>query len=889
MSGHFLYHFFHAQSIALFGASVVSQHVGTLVFHNLLQGFRGKLFPINPKYQEVQGIICYPRLEEITEAIDLAIIATPASTVPEIVASCGKKGVRAIIILSAGFAESGSEGRELQEKVLTIAKQHQLRLIGPNCLGIMRPSQGLNATFSKNNAKAGSIALVSQSGALCTAILDWAESRNIGFSAVASLGDVADVDFGDVLDFLALDSHTKSILLYIEGIRDARGFLSGLRAAARMKPVIVVKSGRHAAGSRAALSHTGALIGSDDVFNAALERAGAIRAETVEQMFAATEILSGNRKVQGNRLVIITNGGGPGVIAADRASELGIDLVELSQASRTQLDHFLPAHWSHGNPVDILGDAPPERYREALLTCLYDENVDGVLIILTPQAMTEPTEVAKAVLFASQQSQKPILACWMGDSLMKEAWRLFAEHHIPYFHSPEAAVEAFAYLADYQRNQKQLLETPDAVSKVNAPNLEQAQAIIQGVFKEKRFSLTGSESKALLSCFHIPVMESRKASNVNEAIYVAESIGFPVAMKIDSADITHKSDVGGVRLDLNNSESVAVAFHEMLWEVQKRVPQAKISGVTIERMVKRPHQREVLIGLLHDPVFGPVITFGAGGTTVEVLKDRAVELPPLNTKLIQRMIRRTKIAKMLENFRNLPAIHWSSLEKTLSRISEISCLLPEIKELDINPMLVDEYGAIAVDARIILHRSPQEKSLRYCHMAIHPYPKEWSSEEVMNDGQSFFLRPIHPEDAILTKKFLSSLSAESKYYRYMEVLREITPTMLQRLTQIDYDREMVLIGILPPDNTPIALGHYYIESDGESAEFALVVADAYQGKGIGQILMERLLTIAKTRGLKQLSGEVSSDNHKMRQFLEKLGFSIKDDSENHRFTASKLL
>ena len=730
MSPHFLEGILAPRSVAVFGASDEPGTLGQVLFANLLSGdFRGDLYAINPRHEQVQGRVCYRNLEALGRPVDTALIATPPRTVPGILRQCGKHGVRGAVVLSAGFRETGEAGLELEQEMLGIAREYGLRLIGPNCLGVMRPEARFNATFSKNQALPGNLALVSQSGAICTAVLDWAESQQIGFSAVVSVGNVADVHFGDVLDYLALDRKTRSILLYIEGVRDARGFVSGLRAAARMKPVIVIKPGRHAESSKAAMSHTGSLVGADDVFDAALERAGVVRAMTIAQLFAAARVLSEGYAVKGNRLAIVTNAGGPGVMAVDRALELDVALANLSGDTIEELDEALPAHWSRGNPVDVLGDAGPDRFAAALEACLADDGVDGVITMLTPQAMTDPLGVARATAKLADGARKPVLACWMGERQVQPAREYATRERLANFRTPEAAVEAFSYLAAYRRNQRLLLQVPDPLSDRSGTDIEAAREVIESVLDDGRKVLNTMESKAVLKAFRIPVTQTARARTVLEALAMTEVFGYPVVMKIDSPDITHKSDVNGVRLNVESDEAVRQTFAQMVSDARELAPDARITGVTVERMHKSNYGRELMVGVIRDAVFGPVISFGSGGTSVEVLRDRAVALPPLNEIIIENMISRTRVARMLKRFRNMPAINDQALEQVLLRVSEMVCELPEIREMDINPLIVDERGLVAVDARITVDRAEQNAATgavpandRYAHMAIHPYP-----------------------------------------------------------------------------------------------------------------------------------------------------------------------
>ena len=882
MKKHYLNKIFEPQSVAVVGASERESSVGAQVLRNIrTSGFTGEIYPVNPKHEAIQGLKAYGSISDIDHPIELVVIAVPAAAIPAVMHECGEHGVGAVLVLSAGFAEVGKQGLALQNEIVDIARTHNIPLVGPNCLGIIRPRVGLNATFAKSGVECGQVALVAQSGAFCTALLDWASSNGFGFSAVASLGATADIGFGDVLDYLAVDPETKSILLYVEGISDARSFMSGLRVAARLKPVIVVKSGRNESGSRAAVSHTGALIGSDDVFDAAVQRAGAVRVTTVNQLFAAAQTLASGTRVEGPRLAILTNGGGPGVMAADRASDLEVPLAELSAKTIERLSEVLPQHWSHSDPVDILGDADSGRYQRATELVLADPGVDGLLVLLTPQAMTDPTACAEGVITAAGKLRKPVLACWMGQDLVNEGRRRFAEAGIPQFHSPEGGVDAFGYLACYRRNQKALLQAPAPLSKHREPDVDGARLIIEHAMGERRYTLSNTEAKAVLRAFHIPTSTSINVNSAAEALVAAEGVGLPVAMKINSPDITHKSDVGGVRLNIREPRSVRTAFREMMENVKIQRPDARVTGVTIEPMLERPHAREIMIGIAHDAVFGPVISFGAGGTAVEIFADSRVALPPLNEYLSRELIRGTRAARFLRQFRNLPEADICKLTDVLQRISEIACELPEVQELDINPLLVDEEGVIAVDARIVV-AAPKTSTAHYGHMAIHPYPPELETNWQLPDGTDVSVRPIRPEDAGIEQDFVQNLSAESKYFRFMQSMDKLTPLMLARFTQIDYDREMALVAVINED-TPqariLGVARYVSNPDKQSCEFALTVADASQQKGIGRQLMQRLMTVARDRGIEIMEGEVLSHNSKMLRLCERLGFRMVHNKE----------
>ncbi|MEJ2453780.1 MAG: GNAT family N-acetyltransferase [Candidatus Thiodiazotropha sp.] len=883
MQSHYLNPLFSPNSIAMFGASERENSVGEVVFRNLLtSGFKGGIYPINPKHDKIQGVKAYKTIDAIGKPVDLAVVATPAKTIPAIVEACGQYGVKTMIILSAGFRESGPAGRRLEERVVEVAKEFGIRFIGPNCLGLIRPDRGINVTFGNNDAKPGNLALVSQSGAICTAILDWAEMNDIGFSTVISTGIAADLDFGDYLDYLVTDPKTDSILLYIEGIKDARRFMSGLRAAARIKPVIVLKVGRQAAGAVASMSHTGALVGSDETFSAALDRSGVVRVETVTQLFSAAKALSSRYRVYGDRLAIITNGGGPGVMAADRAVDRKIELAEFKDETIKQLNKVLPEVWSHGNPVDVIGDAPPERYRAAVDICLNDPGVDGAIVILTPQAMTQPDEVAKTLIELADHHKKPILTSWMGGNQIEGGRRLFNNAKLPSFRTLENAVDAFSYLSAYQKNQRLLLQTPAKTSRRHVqPDVEGARLIIESALSEQRKVLTEPESFALLGAFRINAVRNGIARSANEALILAESIGFPVAMKIYSPDISHKSDAGGIRLNISNAQVVRSTYRDLIEQVKETRPEAKIEGVTVEQMYQSPNGRELLIGIVRDPVFGPVISFGSGGTTVEVMGDSAIALPPLNRSLANDLINRTKAAKMLERFRHMPPANCEALLDVLLRVSTMACELPWIQEMDINPLILDDDGAVAVDARIRVD-FPRPSTDPYHHLAIHPYPANLVTRTQLPNGTNIVIRPIRPEDVDLERNFTRELSDEAKYFRYMSSVQELTPEMLMRFTQIDYHYEMALIAVTEVDNHEVELGvaRYVINPDKKSCEFALVVNDKWQRQGIGHRLMHHLMEVARDRGLEKMEGEVLSNNFKMLDLMKSLNFSIATSPED---------
>jgi acetyltransferase len=879
---HYLSPLLEPRSVGVIGASEREASLGNVVIRNMLDGgFKGRLFAINPKHESVLGVPCHKSVEDVPHRLDLVVIALNAEKVAAAVDACGRAGAKAVIVLTSGFAEAGARGTLLERHLVEAARRHKIRLLGPNCLGIMRPSLGLNATFAHASALRGSIGLISQSGALCTAILDWAKPNNIGFSAVVSLGSSSDIDFGEVLEFMISDPRTESIFLYVEGIRDARRFMSALRGAARVKPVLLIKVGRHPEASRAILSHSGVVSGEDTVFDAALRRAGVIRLYNLGQLFAAANALFSHFRPRGNRLAIITNGGGPGVMAADRAADLAIPLAEFADSTMEKLNAALPSHWSRGNPVDLGGDAGVDRYREALQAVLEGPNVDGVLVLLTPQAVTNPTAVAQAIVELEKNADKPVVTCWMGEELVHEGRKIFEAAGIPTFRTPEPAVELFSHISAYYRNQKLLMQTPASLSHLNPPSVESARLVIETALAEQRKVLNEMESKACLAAFRIPIAQTVVARSATEAMVLAEEIGLPVVMKIDSPSIIHKADSGGVRLNLGSLAAVRTAYQEILEEVKRNKPDAAINGVAIEPMILKRHGRELAVGVKRDPVFGPVITFGEGGNHVAVSKDMEMSLPPLNRYLVRDLIQSSRVAPMLDALHNMPAINHEALEFVLLRVSEMVCELPWLQSLEINPLIVDEVGAVAVDARLVADNlSPSDG--RYDHMAIHPYPSQLTSHWTEPDGTRITIRPIKPEDAQLEIEFVRKLSPETKYYRFMNTMRELPPAMVARLTQIDYDREMAFVATLREGDEEVEIGvcRYAVNPDGESCEFAIVVADDWQKRGLARKLMKVLIETARAKGLTYMNGVFLANNERMIRFVQGLGFSLSNDPDD---------
>ncbi len=880
---HYLKPLFEPESIAVFGASDRENSVGQVLFRNLLEGgFGGRLFPINPRHEMVQGKPTFKSLHDVPGRVDLAIICTQAMTVPGIIEQCGERGVRFALIISSGFAERGHAGAALERKVLEIARSYSVRILGPNSLGIMRPPSRLNATFTQERAHEGTMALVSQSGAICSAILDWAQPNHVGFSSVVSIGRSSDIDFGEILDYLVHDPRTYYILLYVEGIQNARQFLSALRSAARIKPILLYKSGRFASGTAAALTHSGIRSGSDAVFDMAVRRAGVVRVNSIIQLIEGAKALHDRMRPMGKRLLIITNGGGPGAIAADRASEVGIPLVELSEQTMQKLNQVLPTTWSHANPVDIGGDASPERYRETISIVATDDNVDGILVILTPQAMTHPQAVAEAVVGLSKDLTKPLIACWMGEENTREARDYLTKNNIPVFRMPESSVDLFSNLSTFYENQRLLLQMPAAKSEDNGLRIEGARMLIDAVLSEKRKTLSEMESKSVLRAFKIPVAQTMVAHSVADALMYAEQLGFPVAMKVDSPDILRKTEAGGVRLNVPDAVSLRNAYHDIIETVKRKHPHARISGVSIEPFVSRANAREVRVGVFRDRTFGPVITFGSGGNEADLNPDRAMALPPLNQVLAQNLVESTRTYNLLQAHGPVPAANIQAIYNLLLNISDLVSEIPQIIELDINPLIVDEEGVIAADARIVIDYAPATPD-RYAHMAIHPYPNNLIEEWMLPDGSAVTIRPIRPEDAEMEKAFFNKLSDESRYFRFMDTIRELSKPQLVRFTQIDYDRDMAFVAVqMDEEGKPeqIGVSRYVANPDGETVEFALTVADSWQKRGLGRKLMQVLIDCARSKGFSAVVGEVLSDNTKMLNLMTSLGFKILTNPED---------
>ena len=888
---HYLEPLFAPRSIAVVGASERAGSLGRAVFENLradgayVKG-GGKLYPVNPKHKQVQGEDCYARLNQLPAPPDLAVIVTPAHAVAAVLRDAGTAGIRHAVVLSAGFDAGVPDGAALLKKAGDTAREHKVRLLGPHSLGLMRPAMGLNATFARGTARPGQLALVSESGAVCAALADWAWSAGIGFSSIVSTGAAVDVDFGEILDYLMYDAQTSSILLYIEAIHDARRFISGLRGAARSKPIVVLKAGRHLArggcnfdagqegGATSPLSHTGNLIGDDAVFAAALRRSGVVRAESYSELFAIARLLAGGRLPKGRRLAILSNGGGPGTMAADRACDKGVQLATLASATLEKLNAALPGHWSHTNPVSILGDATVERYTAALAPLLADPGVDGVLTLFSPQIVTGSAETARALLPLANAARKPVLTAWLGEAEARAGREIIEQAGMPAFHYPESGVTAFAAMADYTAAQAMLMEVPPPLASSLPADVASAHKLARETAAAGRSVLHESESKQLLAWFGIATPRIALAHGVEEALRLGEEIGYPLVLKIVSPDIIHKSDVGGVVLNVRDAASLEREYRNLLTRVAVTRPDARIEGVAIQPMVEKRFGRELLVGVARDPVFGQVISFGAGGVAVELLGDHAVGLPPLNPRLAEELISRTRIAALLAPYRHIPGADRDAIVDVLIKVSEMVCALPWLREMDINPLLVDASGAVALDARVVIDPNRLADDLRYSHMAIHPYPTALIRTETLRDGTQLLLRPIRPEDAKIETEFVEGLSEQSRYMRFFNPLKSLAPRLLARLTQVDYDRELALLATTGEGSSERIAGvvRYSPNADGTSCEFAVTVADEWHGRGLGSLLMRRLIEAARTAGYQRLTGSVLEGNDKMHVLMRKLGF-----------------
>ncbi|MCL5877335.1 MAG: GNAT family N-acetyltransferase [Candidatus Bathyarchaeota archaeon] len=871
---------FSPQSVAIIGASDVEGSVGYAIVKNFTQsGFAGKVYYVNIKKTELLGVKTYQTVDQIPDQVDLAMIATPAKTVPQVMEECGKANVKGVIIVSAGFKETGPAGKALEDQVGAVAKKYGIRVIGPNCIGVLRPRINLNATFLDKMPKAGNVAFLSQSGALGSAILDWAIHENIGFSNFVSVGSMIDVDFGDLIDYFGSDPKTKSILMYVEGITEARKFMSAARHFARTKPIIVVKSGKFSESAKAAASHTGSLSGSDDIYDAAFKRAGVVRVNEIADLFNAAEVLGTQPLPKGNNVAIITNAGGPGVMATDALIGFGGQLAKLSQKTIDSLNAVLPPFWSHGNPIDVLGDAKADRYKAAVDAALNDDNVDGIVVIFTQQAVSESVEIAKNIVELVRNKpyqNKTIVTSFMGFGAVQEANHILNANNIPTYSTPEQAIKTYMYMHNYQRNIDLLYETPEELPVDASPPKRPITAILRNAAFEDREVLTEDEAKKILKYYNFPVVRTAAANTVDEAVAFATEMGFPVVLKILSPQIIHKSDAGGVILNVNSAREVREAFELLIQRATAYNPNAQIIGVTVQPMIEKKGH-EIILGGKTDPVFGPVILFGMGGVGVELFKDVSIGLPPLNTTLIRRMMEETKVYRLLKGYRGSAPVDLKRLDETILLFSQLLVDFPQIKEIDINPMLISDKEASILDARIVIDKEKICKKFEpHEHMVISPYPKKYEILWLLKNGQEVLLRPIKPEDEPMWIEWFQSLSEESIRYRFFQMLKDTPHEVRVRYCNIDYDREVAVVAEMVENGKRKILGvtRLSIESDGKHGEMAFIVSDYWQGLGLGTKLVDYTLDIAKEKGIESVYAIMLQDNYRALSLTKKMGFQI---------------
>jgi acetyltransferase len=877
---------FAPKNIAVIGATETPGSVGRTVIWNLISSpFGGTVFPINPKRPSVLGIMAYPNISAVPEPVDLAVVVTPAQTVPGIISDCVDFGVKSAIIISAGFKETGAGGVELERQVMEHAHRGNMRIIGPNCLGVMNPTTGVNATFASTMARRGSVGFISQSGALCTAILDWSLRENVGFSAFVSIGSMLDVDWGDLIYYLGDDPHTKSIVIYMESIGNARGFLSAAREVALTKPIIVIKPGRTEGAAKAAASHTGSLTGSDEVLEVAFRRSGVLRVGTIAELFYMAEVLGKQPRPKGRRLTILTNAGGPGVLATDSLITNGGELTKLSTETMDAFNQLLPAAWSHNNPVDILGDASPERYSKALEIAAKDPNSDGILVILTPQAMTDPTKTAEELKPYAQLLDKPVIANWMGGKDVEPGEMVLNSVNIPTFPYPDTAARVFDYMAHYSENLSSLYETPMPASESNKDSVDRERAgqIIKTVRDSGRTILTEFESKQLLSSYGIPTVDTRIARTEAEAVKAADAIGYPVVLKIHSETITHKTDVGGVQLNLTDAKAVRGAYNAIAESVKTKVGAEHFLGVTVQPMAKIDGY-ELILGSSIDPQFGPVLLFGLGGQLVEVFKDRALGIPPLTTTLARRMMEQTHIYTALKGVRGRKPVDLAALERLLVRFGQLIVEQRWIKELDINPLMASPEQLLALDARVLVYGSDTTED-KLPKLAIRPYPTQYASTLTIKDHSQITIRPILPEDEPYLAKFHTTLSDRTVYMRYlhpMMLTERVLHERLARLCHCDYDREIALVAVdknKDGEQRILGVGRLSKIHGVNEARLSVLVGDPFQGMGIGSQLVSRSVDVAKGEHMHRLTATITPDNQVMQHLFQKLGFSLEPTSD----------
>lgn len=887
-----LEHLLCPNSVVVIGASETPGSVGNTLTENILNGgFQGSIYLVNPNHGSIGGHRCYESIAALPETPELAVVATPPDTVPVIIDELGQKGCRAVVVITAGLSAP------LKQAMLDAAQPRCLRIIGPNCLGISVPGLGLAANFGLNSPKPGQLAFLSQSGALMTGVLDWAAARDMGFSSVISMGDMADVDVGDLLDFLAADVSTSAILLYLETIPAARKFMSAARSAARAKPVIVIKSGRHEESARAATTHTGALAGSDAAVSAAFRRAGLVRVEELEELFTAAETLANLKPVEGNELLIVTNGGGAGVLAVDDLMRLDGRLAPINESLVAMLDEVLPANWSRANPIDIIGDATPERYKATLDTVFANSEADGILVMNCPTALASSTDAAQAVLDAIAQVQNPkdlppVLTNWLGEQVAAGGRRKFHKANIPTYESPTDAIKGFFYLWQHTKAQEALMRTPPKQTSRTHVADAAARTIMRTAAKAGRSLLTEPEAKAVLSAFNIPTVPTREASSPEEVADIAQALlqqTDSVVVKILSDDISHKSDVGGVRLGLRTFEEARHAAERMLARTSELRPRAAIQGFTVQPMIIRRRAHELLMGVYEDQLFGPMILFGAGGTATEIIQDTAVALPPLDTVLAHDLMAQTRIYKLLEGYRDRPSADLAAIAEALVRLSQLVVDCPAVRELDINPLIADEMGVVVLDARIRIDPTEIEKDGPNPRLAIRPYPNQWERWAETVDGERILIRPIRPADEHLYESFINKLSPEDIRFRFFAPRQEFSHKFIARFTQIDYARAMAFVALDKDKSELYGVAHLSADPDYQKGEYAVIVRSDLKGTGIGWILMRQLISYAEAEGLRLLNGDVLKHNTRMLEMCSKLGFEIALDPKDHSICKVQLM
>lgn len=878
---------FRPRGVAVIGATETAGSVGRAILWNLISSpFGGTVFPVNPKRSNVLGIRAYPTVNDLPEVPDLAVVVTPASTVPDVISACGRIGVPGAIVVSAGFRERGPAGLALEHELLARAREHRMRVVGPNCLGVMSPVTGLNATFAAAMARPGNVGFISQSGALCTAVLDWSFSANVGFSHFVSVGSMADVGWGDLIDYFGHDARTRSIVIYMESIGDARFFLSAAREVALAKPIIVIKAGRTGEAALAAASHTGALTGSDEVLEAAFRRSGVLRVDTIAELFYMAEVLSKQPRPRGPRLTIFTNAGGPGVIATDALIGHGGQLTEMSDDLLARLDPLLPDGWNRRNPIDLLDDAGPERYAKAIEAAARDPNSDGLLVVLTPQAQTDSTQTAELVKAFAKLPDRPVLASWMGGAEVAAGEAILDRAGVPTFPYPDTAARVFAYMWRYSSSLRALYETPVLPTGQDVAHTDakrRAEAILLAARAEGRALLTAAEAAELLAAYDIPTAETFIAREADEAVAIADRLGYPVVLKLHSATITHKGAVGGVRLDLCDAAAVRRAWSAIETSVRARAGEGHFLGVAVQRMVATGGH-ELILGSSLDPQFGPVLLFGHGGRFVEAYRDRALGLPPLNTTLARRMMEHTRVVGALKGIAGERPVDLDHLAQLLVRFSHLVVEQPWIREMDVNPLVASPDRLVALDARVVVHGADVAEA-QLPHPAIRPYPTQYIGEFVTKKGVSLTVRPIRPEDEPLVARFHETLSERSVYFRYFHMMKLGQRTAHERLTRIcfiDYDRDMALVAVArDEDGQPaiVGVGRLTKQRGTNVGEFAVTISDGYQGSGLGTHLLSRVVDVGRDEGLDAIVADILPENRDMQRVSEKVGFTCTYDGE----------